>query len=86
MEPSVPAKPFYTKQMPKPFTCKIVNNIIVFLPLAVLDTAGQDEYSAMREEYLRQGDGFLLVFSVTDINSFDRIPDFRERIIDVKGA
>lgn len=32
----------------------------------VLDTAGQEEFSAMREQYMRSGEGFLLVFSVTD--------------------
>ena len=33
---------------------------------AVLDTAGQEEFSAMREQYMRSGEGFLLVFSVSD--------------------
>lgn len=31
-----------------------------------MDTAGQDEFASMREEYLRNGDGFLLVFSLTN--------------------
>jgi GTPase KRas len=34
--------------------------------LDVLDTAGQEEYSAMREQYMRTGEGFLLVYSITD--------------------
>ena len=33
---------------------------------SVLDTAGQEEFSAMREQYMRSGMGFLLVYSVTD--------------------
>ena len=36
------------------------------LPSPVLDTAGQEEFSAMREQYMRSGEGFLLVFSVID--------------------
>lgn len=32
----------------------------------VLDTAGQEEFSAMREQYMRSGEGFLLVFAVND--------------------
>ncbi|GFS31787.1 ras-related protein R-Ras2 [Trichonephila inaurata madagascariensis] len=36
--------------------------------LDILDTAGQEEFSAMREQYMRSGEGFLLVFSVTDSN------------------
>lgn len=35
-------------------------------PPPVLDTAGQEEFGAMREQYMRTGEGFLLVFSVTD--------------------
>jgi GTPase KRas protein len=34
------------------------------------DTAGQEEYSAVREQYIRTGDGFLIVYSVTDRRSF----------------
>lgn len=31
---------------------------------AVLDTAGQEEFGAMREQYMRAGHGFLLVFAI----------------------
>ena len=34
--------------------------------LDILDTAGQDEFSAMREQYMRSGEGFLLVFSLRE--------------------
>ena len=37
--------------------------------LDILDTAGQEEYSAVREQYIRTGDGFLIVYSVTDRRS-----------------
>lgn len=33
---------------------------------AVLDTAGQEEFGAMREHYMRAGHGFLLVFAIND--------------------
>ena len=39
--------------------------------LDILDTAGQEEYSAMRDQYCRSGDCFLLVFSITSRSSFD---------------
>jgi len=42
--------------------------LIFTLFVTVLDTAGQEEFSAMREQYMRSGEGFLLVFSVTDRN------------------
>lgn len=50
----------------------------------VLDTAGQEEFSAMREQYMRKGDGFLLVYSVTDKQSFENIPNFHTQILRVK--
>ncbi|XP_039296921.1 ras-related protein M-Ras [Nilaparvata lugens] len=52
--------------------------------LDVLDTAGQEEYSAMREQYMRNGDGYMLVYSVTDKQSFDNIRHFHTQILQVK--
>jgi len=52
--------------------------------LDILDTAGQEEFSAMREQYMRTGEGFVLVFSVTDRSSFDEIPKFNSQILRVK--
>ncbi|XP_013106737.1 ras-like protein 2 isoform X3 [Stomoxys calcitrans] len=52
--------------------------------LDILDTAGQEEFSAMREQYMRSGEGFLLVFSLNDHSSFDEIPKFQKQILRVK--
>lgn len=52
--------------------------------IIVLDTAGQEEFSAMREQYMRSGEGFLLVFSVTDHSSFDEMFKFHRQILRVK--
>ena len=41
--------------------------------LDILDTAGQEEYSAMREQYMRTGEGFLLVYSITDKSRFEKL-------------
>jgi len=54
--------------------------------LDILDTAGQEEFSAMREQYMRTGEGFLLVFSVTDRGSFDEISRFHTQILRVKDV
>lgn len=66
--------------------------------LDVLDTAGQEEYrsvttaydflltipnSAMREQYMRTGEGFLLVYSITSRDSFDAISTFHQQILRV---
>ena len=52
--------------------------------LDVLDTAGQEEYSAMREQYMRTGEGFLLVYSITSRQSFEEIRTFQQQILRVK--
>ncbi|KAJ7721508.1 ras family-domain-containing protein [Mycena metata] len=52
--------------------------------LNVLDTAGQEEYEAMREQYMRTGEGFLLVYSVTSRDSFKEISTYHQQILRVK--
>jgi len=52
--------------------------------LDVLDTAGQEEYSAMREQYMRTGEGFLLVYSITSRPSFEEVSTFHQQILRVK--
>ncbi|ORY35950.1 ras-domain-containing protein, partial [Rhizoclosmatium globosum] len=41
--------------------------------LTITDTAGQEEYIALRDSALRSGDGFLVVFSVMDRTSFGEV-------------
>merc|ERR1712018_174938 len=62
----------YTKQ------CVIDDKVA---KLDILDTAGQEEFSAMREQYMRSGEGFLLVFSVTDRTSFEEAARFHKDIL-----
>jgi Ras-related protein M-Ras len=52
--------------------------------LDVLDTAGQEEFSALREQYMRKGDGFLIVYSVIDSNSCKNTRQFYNQILRVK--
>lgn len=51
----------------------------------ILDTAGQEDYAAIRDNYFRSGEGFLCVFSITEHESFLATHDFREQILRVKG-
>ena len=50
----------------------------------ILDTAGQEDYAVIRDNYFRTGEGFLCVFSVTERETFDSMRDFREQILRVK--
>ena len=42
--------------------------------------------SAMREQYMRSGEGFLLVYSITDRDSFDSINAYHQQILRVKDT
>eukprot|EP00043_Microstomoeca_roanoka_P017089 m.177191 g.177191 ORF g.177191 m.177191 type:complete len:195 (-) comp16570_c4_seq6:1369-1953(-) len=46
----------------------------------ILDTAGQEDYAAIRDNYFRTGEGFLCVFSLTEARTFEHMEDFREQI------
>lgn len=48
--------------------------------LDILDTAGQEEYSSMLDEYLRRGQGFILVYAITSNASFSEVQNFKEKL------
>jgi len=52
--------------------------------LDILDTAGQEEYTELREVYMRGGEGFIIVYSITDRKSFNEVIEFRDRTLRVK--
>jgi GTPase KRas protein len=54
--------------------------------LEVLDTAGQEEYTALRDQWIRDGEGFVLVYSITSRASFSRITKFYNQIKMVKES
>jgi small GTP-binding protein len=49
--------------------------------LDILDTAGQEEYSAMRDQYMRTGQAFILVYSITDPSSFQDCQQIHEQLL-----
>lgn len=51
----------------------------------ILDTAGQEDYPAVRDGYLKHGDGFLLVFDLTNRETFESIKNHRENVLRVKS-
>ncbi|KAF8987047.1 ras family-domain-containing protein [Cyathus striatus] len=61
--------------------CMIDNQIAL---LDVLDTAGQEGYELLREQYMRSGEGFLLIYSITSRSSFEIIQQFHQQILRVK--
>jgi len=51
--------------------------------LEIYDTAGQEDYAAMRDQHILQGRGFMLVYSITSRNSFLLLSEFKQSIIRV---
>jgi len=48
--------------------------------LDILDTAGQEDYIALRSTWMRSRDGFVLVFSVCDRATFDGLESFYDQM------
>lgn len=51
----------------------------------ILDTAGQEDYAAIRDNYFRSGEGFICVFSITEQESLTAAHELREQILRVKN-
>ncbi|KAI4177328.1 MAG: hypothetical protein LQ348_005824 [Seirophora lacunosa] len=52
--------------------------------LEILDTAGTEQFTAMRELYMKSGQGFLLVFSITSLSSLTELHELRDQIVRIK--
>ncbi|EPB67311.1 Ras family protein [Ancylostoma ceylanicum] len=54
--------------------------------LEILDTAGTEQFSSMRDLYIKNGQGFVVVYSITSQQTFHDIKTMREQIVRVKGT
>lgn len=52
--------------------------------LDIMDTAGQEEFGALRDQYMKTGQGFLIVYSITTLTSFEAVTKFRNQILRVQ--
>jgi len=60
----------------------VVDNRMCFVE--VIDTAGQEEYATLRDQWVREGQGFILVYSIASRQTFDRLETFRQSMKRVK--
>jgi len=54
--------------------------------LEILDTAGTEQFTAMRDLYMKENQGFVLVYSITQQASFSELSPLHERILRAKDA
>lgn len=52
--------------------------------LEILDTAGTEQFASMRDLYIKNGQGFVVVYSITNQQTFHDIQTMRDQIIRVK--
>ena len=52
--------------------------------LEILDTAGVEQFTAMRELYIKNAQGFILVYSIADESSLKELLTLRQQIIQIK--
>ena len=48
--------------------------------LEILDTAGTEQFTAMRDLYMKDGHGFVLAYSIVSQGTFNELPDMFEQI------
>ncbi|KAL7721180.1 Ras family GTPase RAS1 [Entamoeba marina] len=53
--------------------------------LDILDTAGAEEYPPLRDQYIWQSEGFIIVYSITRHVSFEEVSIFYDQFLKVKG-
>ena len=51
----------------------------------ILDTSGAEEYKGKMEEWIKFGDGFILVYAINNKNSFDLLKEIYESILKIKN-
>lgn len=52
--------------------------------LEILDTAGQEEFTALRDQWIRDSEGFIVIYSIINKLSFEQIDIFINQIKRVK--
>jgi GTPase KRas protein len=54
--------------------------------LDILDTAGQEEFDSMQDQWIRDGKGFLLVYNITSRPTFEEVASLHEKILRSKDS
>jgi GTPase KRas protein len=54
--------------------------------LEILDTAGVEEYTALQDEWIKDGEGFILVYNITSRGSFEHVQRLHHQVVKTKGS
>ncbi|ORY15571.1 P-loop containing nucleoside triphosphate hydrolase protein [Clohesyomyces aquaticus] len=75
--------PGYGIGMYDPRTIAIVDDEVALFD--ILDTAAQEEYSALRRQYMRDLEGMIIMYSITSRESFKETENFWKQLLCVKN-
>jgi len=53
--------------------------------MEIIDTAGTEQFTSVREQYIKFGNGFVCVYSIIDNSTFFEIQDVHEQILHIKN-
>jgi len=54
--------------------------------LRILDTAGIEQFTALIDLFMKNGHGFVLVYTIRERSTFDDLPEIREQILRIRGC
>lgn len=69
------------------FVCQYLNSSVHYLNTTSPSfSPTQEQFTAMRDLYMKNGQGFALVYSITAQSTFNDLQDLREQILRVKDT
>lgn len=69
-----------------PHSPRHLNEPSTSIILEILDTAGTDQFAAMRDLYMKNGDAFVLVYSIDSLASFESLTPIVEQLLRARGS
>jgi GTPase KRas protein len=57
-----------------------------YVHIEIQDTAGQEEYKTLKDQYMRTAEGFMIVFSIVDQATYEEMKELHEQILRVKDC
>jgi small GTP-binding protein len=70
----------YSPTLEDHFTTNVTLEVGNTVAIDITDTAGQEDFSPLRDMFIQEGDAFLVVYSVVDFRSLKCASDLLERI------
>ena len=64
------------------FQTKEIRKAKAIIKLAIWDTAGQEKYRSITQNFYKDSNGFMIIFDLNKIESFNNLPYWVKQIVD----